>query len=331
MIINTSIGGKSSLEDGSVTTSKIADNAVTWPKLAADARPIRRNLLINPCFVGGGSQQGGGQLPINQRVNTEYTGTAYGIDGWNARTSNQKIVLTADCVEIHSGANQADFGQPFQVPTVLIGETVTFSALVKGDGIFAPHIGVLANTPQGNITGSPSTEWQLLTTTVTISPLSDANGIIRPRIFLDAANSQNPTPICYVKAAALELGDHCTAFSQDADGNWVLNVIPDYYDELKICQLYYRPPTEQLIPIAWLSGRGYGRIPVQMRANPSVIVDKLGLVLVNGQTYAVSTVASTAQVKDWGVQIVLEVAEANIPENSVGMYRSNSIALDSGL
>lgn len=36
-----------------------------------------RNLLDNWYFVGGGSQQGGGQFPINQRGETSYS-TSYG-------------------------------------------------------------------------------------------------------------------------------------------------------------------------------------------------------------------------------------------------------------
>jgi hypothetical protein len=34
---------------------------------------VARNLLDNACFVGGGSQQGGKQLPINSRGLTQYS------------------------------------------------------------------------------------------------------------------------------------------------------------------------------------------------------------------------------------------------------------------
>lgn len=272
-IPNGSITGDK-LADDTITTSKFIDDSVTWSKLAVDARPIRKNKLRNPIFVGGGSQQGGGRFPINQRGQTEYQGAGYGLDGWNGRVSNQKIVLTDDCVELHAGANQADFGQPFQVPAEIVGRKWTLSALVKGDGIFAPNIGVLSNTQQGNTAGSPSAEWQLLTTTVTINPYANANGIIRPRIFLSAANSQNPSPVCYIKAAAFEPGDHQTAFSQDADGNWVVNEIPDYGEELAKCQSKYikfntyiasgfitTNATEYVMPI---------NLPVSMQANPTI-------------------------------------------------------------
>ena len=43
---------------------------------------IRRNLLDNWYFVGGGSQQGGGQFPINQRGETSRSGSGGFIDRW---------------------------------------------------------------------------------------------------------------------------------------------------------------------------------------------------------------------------------------------------------
>ena len=41
-------------------------------------------------------------------------------------------------------------------------------------------------------------------------------------------------------AAALELGEHQAHFSQDSSGNWVLNEIPDYGEQLSRCQRYFR-------------------------------------------------------------------------------------------
>ena len=52
---------------GSIATEMLADGAVTWPKLAPETRKVNDNMLDNAYFIGGGSQQGGGQFPINQR------------------------------------------------------------------------------------------------------------------------------------------------------------------------------------------------------------------------------------------------------------------------
>ena len=40
-------------------------------------------------------------------------------------------------------------------------------------------------------------------------------------------------------AAKLELGTHQTLAHQDANGNWVLNEIPDFGEQLRRCQRYY--------------------------------------------------------------------------------------------
>ena len=40
-------------------------------------------------------------------------------------------------------------------------------------------------------------------------------------------------------AAKLELGDHQTLANQDADGNWAMNEIPDYGEQLRRCQRYF--------------------------------------------------------------------------------------------
>ena len=52
------------------------------------------NMLDNWYFVGGGSQQGGHQLPINQRGQTTYTGssTFWSIDRWKSRSGSTVIL-----------------------------------------------------------------------------------------------------------------------------------------------------------------------------------------------------------------------------------------------
>ena len=72
-------------------------------------------------------------------------------------------------------------------------------------------------------------------------------------------------------AAKLELGSQQTLAHQDEDGNWTLNDIPDYGEELAKCQRY-------LIPIKRNSCTGsatsstiaylYFPVPVSMRATP---------------------------------------------------------------
>lgn len=75
-------------------------------------------------------------------------------------------------------------------------------------------------------------------------------------------------------AVKLELGDQQTLAHQDANGNWVLNEIPDYGEQLLRCQRYFQTfATESMRPTNALDFR-----PV-MRANPA-----LSTITVGGKT-----------------------------------------------
>lgn len=75
-------------------------------------------------------------------------------------------------------------------------------------------------------------------------------------------------------AAKLELGSQQTLAHQDADGNWILNEIPDYGEQLARCQRYFQTfATESLRPTNALDFR-----PV-MRATPA-----LSTITVGGKT-----------------------------------------------
>ena len=50
----------------------------------------------------------------------------------------------------------------------------------------------------------------------------------------------SPTPTVTILAAKLELGSQQTLAHQDENGNWVLNEIPDYGEQLARCQRYFQ-------------------------------------------------------------------------------------------
>src|SRR5699024_7637111 len=64
------------------------------------------NLLDNWYFIGGGSQQGGGQFPINQRGQTSYSNSGdsiiMSVDRWKFNPDNDAAVITinSDSVRI---------------------------------------------------------------------------------------------------------------------------------------------------------------------------------------------------------------------------------------
>ena len=75
-----------------------------------------------------------------------------------------------------------------------------------------------------------------------------------------------------IQAAKLELGPQQTLAHQDADGNWVLNEVPDYGEQLRRCQRYaVKLPGKYWIPT---NPDNVGRLniplPVTMRVKPTV-------------------------------------------------------------
>lgn len=178
-----------------------------------------RNLLDNWYFVGGGSQQGGGQFPINQRGETSYS-TSYGsiFDCWKCGKPGSVITLAHDYLTLNN------VGDLFQITqNVDQGEVVTASILAT-DGLFSgtvtipvatsENIGI--NAYQGN--------------GITIAVLSLAGGNVQFSILTDTEKN--------LIAGKLELGSGQTLAYQNEEGNWQLFETPDYAEELAKCQRY---------------------------------------------------------------------------------------------
>ena len=190
-----------------------------------------RNLLDNWYFAGGGSQQGDGQFPINQRGQTSYTASnANCIDRWKLFNS-PTLALEADAISLTSrdtGTSQLRQILSAEAMEQIKGRTVTLSVL----------------TTQGLFSGP-----------FTISP--DGSSISRERISMEDwyadlyANlsiskiefrfvSLNPNATLKIRAVKLELGSIQTLACQDEAGGWQLFETPDYAVELARCQRYFQ-------------------------------------------------------------------------------------------
>lgn len=177
------------------------------------------NLLDNWYFVGGGSQQGGGQFPINQRGQASYsTNWSYTIDRWKMGNGSyplsvSAIGITSSGVALMQIVNYRD----------LLGKEVTASAVVNGTCAFAT-VQIPNQLPAG---------WtRLITVSVENSTISidiDASSLM----FIFDINSGD-----VFKAVKLELGTTQTLAHQE-NGVWVLNEIPNYQQELAKCQRYF--------------------------------------------------------------------------------------------
>ena len=89
----------------------------------------------------------------------------------------------------------------------------------------------------------------------------------------------NDTPEITIKAAKLELGSQQALAHQDTNGNWVLNEIPDYGEQLAKCQRYF-----QLYSSADLRPAKAVDCRPTMRADPSQ-----STIVVNSTTYYYNT------------------------------------------
>lgn len=205
--------------------------------------------------------------PVNQRGQTEYTGEVYTIDRWIAQWTGGGVTLIEDgCISIYRTDFESYLCQ--RIADDLGGQTVTFSALCKGNcGInliecdsgwaFKSNIAAHGNTVIDDYT--------LLTVTGVV-PQGCKN------LLAELTSAQGVKS--WFKAVKLELGSNQTLAHKDENGNWVLNEIPNYGEQLARCQRYFQTfATESLRPTNALDFR-----PV-MLATPA-----LSTITVGGKT-----------------------------------------------
>lgn len=176
---------------------------------------INPNLLDNWYFVGGGSQQGGGQFPINQRGATsgQTTNVSYNLDRW--KWSYGSSIGTWSLVNaglILTPVDSVQMIQPCRSLTEFSQRRLTASVLFS-DGTF--------------YSGSETL---------------DANGTAQywsgDSVVLRSINYDFRVVVYETKtivAVKLELGDQQTLAHQE-NGVWVLNEIPNYEEQLLRCQ-----------------------------------------------------------------------------------------------
>lgn len=227
------------------------------------------NLLDNWYFVGGGSQQGGGQFPINQLGQTSYNTIAtsiYTIDRWKGTYGNA-LIVSSDCIERNGGgkiSQKVEDNLPTDVPFTVsllcrcndMTVIIYFSDYSSITQELSNHGGLLPNTDE-------LLQWTF-TPTKKISEIGFSQ------------TSQND--LCKHYAAKLELGDRQTLAHQDENGNWVLNEVPNFQQELAKCQRYQFPlRSSGPVPIGTSVADGNGAIsiryelPVPMRTTPSMV------------------------------------------------------------
>lgn len=196
--------------------------------------------------------------PVNQRGQTSYTGSTYGIDRWcSVSDGTVAITVTNDGIKIVRGndGTYANFVQRLTyIPT---NTTFTLSFLVDN---YASVIQIFAP-------GSSTFNIQDNLISLVFNARSSYPNI--DEIGIQVHKGKTVT----VKAAKLELGSQQTLAHQE-NGAWVLNEIPDYGEQLLKCQRYLRPAALSFI-VSNSNGNYYAstimQSPYPMRTVPAIV------------------------------------------------------------
>lgn len=218
---------------------------------AIQAKP-NPNLLDNWCFGN----------PVNQRGKTEYINTGnYCIDRWISGADTAK--LESDGLLITAPSSGIVFRQVIEKPERLSGKTVTLSidATVISGNWNLTDVGNFSAQHTDYHINNGVTSW-----TFQVNSPSNFGDAVSVGFWGDSENAQ-----IKVRSIKLELGSQQTLAHQDADGNWMLNEIPDYGEQLARCQRYYRRLYFSYLKFAhYASGVARVGIPINgMRTKPS--------------------------------------------------------------
>lgn len=212
---------------------------------------------------------------VNQRGQTSYTGAGYGPDRWRLFSNTITCRITPDGLTLVSNGENSII--ECYLDTDLTGKTVTMSALI--DGIVYSGSKTVDQYDFVDAVPFPGGTIRVFY----------ADGKSFFRIWLsDVAGTT-----VQLKAVKLELGSQQTLAHQDANGNWILNEIPDYGEQLRRCQRYYLSNKQR---------NAYGKstsataayvdipTPVTMRALPAIETGVIGHVICNGVKTVIASI-----------------------------------------
>ena len=182
-------------------------------------RFINPNLLDNWYFIGGGSQQGGGQLPINTRGSQSYLGIQYTIDRWRTTNSNTTVSLDSNGLTISASSGSFPYlRQPIANVKELLGKKVTLSVLQPSGLKF-----ITETLPSSNPSGT--------------NAYANIDGIVdilyQSGVWSVRFKSTSGGSNTFI-AVKLELGDTQT-LAYNVNGSWVVTEIPQYGEERMRC------------------------------------------------------------------------------------------------
>ena len=147
-------------------------------------------------------------------------------------------------------------------------------------------------------------------------------------------------------AAKLELGSQQTLAHRDADGNWVLNEIPDDGEQLARCQRHqlrvgykedstYSPVLATGVAVSSASIRALIPTPVTMRENPVISFfgsDTISTIHAIGNGVSLTPTAIDARVNSNGIFLNLTVSGATVNETyAITLDHARGLMLNANL
>lgn len=246
-----------------------------------------RNLLDNWYFVGGGSQNGDGYFPINQRGLTTYSSSGRNLDRWS---NDAELVLYSDGIASTGGAVYQGFVQEKVVQ--LLGKTLTASLLFN----------------DGTLISGTATMPTSLPASMTLIPYNGAYGLCS---ILDPAWNQlfrfdgSTFGSKHLVAAKLEIGTVSTLAN---------DILPDFSIEYEKCRYYLRYIPLTRYPIAIDGANAYmTMIGMPMRGVPSPsLITAGGVRDAGGQSTITSATVTGYDKKIATVQFALSASRSYV-------------------
>lgn len=262
----------------------------SWKHVPLNEIKTNRNLLDNWYFVGGGSQLREGVFPINQRGQTSYSATGYGIDRWYNVSSLIPVTMSEGYITSHS------IFQRIEGQDKLLGLQLTFSALFE-DGT------LLSGTKK-------ITTFSAQTTFASKAVPGGALALLYNSYWrgFQIDNSASGATFNLI-AAKLELGTEQTLAHKE-NGVWVLNEIPDYAVELLKCQQYYLPLIAGVRVVGTYVGNGTFRlaIPTPIKMKGTISANLSALFISSHLGLSTATVSSVVSVTVASNSVLIDVA-----------------------
>ena len=193
--------------------------------------------------------------PVNQRGQTSYAGTRYTIDRWIITGDNPQLTVTSGSLK---GVGYLIQKAEVYTSSLLEGMQLTLSALMSDNtfGSVTFHL----------IKGMANPSAIRKNDYIVYAEWANTNDFF-------TVNWKTDSEAVGLVAIKLELGSQQTLAHQE-NGQWVLNEIPDYGEQLLKCQRYLRPAALTFI-VSNNNGNYYAsaimQSPYPMRTVPAIV------------------------------------------------------------